>query len=266
MFGLGFHFISPLRLDRNGEPGQKNQAPQPQGSTSTLVASSFNSTSMSNTVEAPSPQMAPSTSQAAPHPHHHQPTTQYPTATTLQNVAAAGSSGATSLRREKPEDGEGDIVERLQAICTDANPTRLYRNLVKAGQSASGDVYTAYQVGTTVCVAIKQMDLDKQPKNDLIISEILAMRSSRHPNIVNYIDSFLHRNDVWIVMEYMEGGSLTDIVTSHLMTEGQMAAVSRETCQGLEHLHRHGVIHRDIKSDNVLLSLNGDIKLSGRHL
>ena len=46
------------------------------------------------------------------------------------------------------------------------------------------------------------------------------------------------------------------------MTEGQIAAVSRETAQGLEHLHRHGVIHRDIKSDNVLLSMNGDIKLS----
>lgn len=128
--------------------------------------------------------------------------------------------------------------------------------------SASGGVYTAYQVGTNTSVAIKQMDLDKQPKKDLIINEILVMRSSRHPNIVNYIDSFLYKNDLWVIMEYMEGGSLTDVVTANLMTEGQIAAVSRETAQGLEHLHRHGVIHRDIKSDNVLLSLVGDIKLS----
>jgi p21-activated kinase 1 len=131
--------------------------------------------------------------------------------------------------------------------------------------SASGGVYTAYQVGSNLSVAIKQMDLDKQPKKDLIINEILVMRASRHPNIVNYIDSFLYKNELWVVMEYMEGGSLTDVVTANLMSEGQIAAVSKETCQGLDHLHRHGVIHRDIKSDNVLLSLNGDIKLSTSH-
>ncbi|KAJ7623214.1 STE/STE20/PAKA protein kinase [Roridomyces roridus] len=181
------------------------------------------------------------------------------------SLAKAGATGATPRRREKKpadKDKDSDIVRRLQQICTDADPTRLYRSLVKIGQGASGGVYTAYQVGTNLSVAIKQMDLEKQPKKDLIINEILVMRSSRHPNIVNYIDSFLHKNDLWVVMEYMEGGSLTDVVTANLMTEGQIAAVSRETAQGLQHLHRHGVIHRDIKSDNVLLSLIGDIKLT----
>lgn len=178
-------------------------------------------------------------------------------------VAPPNQSTPTPRRREtKKARSDEDVVARLRAICTDADPTQLYRNLVRVGQGASGGVYTAYQVGTNLSVAIKQMDLEKQPKKDLIINEILVMRSSRHPNIVNYIDSFLHRNELWVVMEYMEGGSLTDVVTANLMTEGQIAAVSRETCQGLEHLHRHGVIHRDIKSDNVLLSLTGDIKLS----
>lgn len=178
------------------------------------------------------------------------------------NIAPPGQP--TPRRREKKDTGgkEMDIVKRLQAICTDADPTRLYRNLVKIGQGASGGVYTAYQVGTNMSVAIKQMNLEKQPKKDLIINEILVMRASRHPNIVNYIDSFLYKNDLWVVMEYMEGGSLTDVVTANLMSEGQIAAVSRETARGLEHLHRHGVIHRDIKSDNILLSLVGDIKLT----
>ena len=106
------------------------------------------------------------------------------------------------------------------------------------------------------------MDLNKQPKKDLIIGEILVMKQSRHSNIINYTDSFLHKNVLWVVMEYVEGGSLTDVVTSNLMSEGQIAAVSREACQGLEHLHRCGVIHRDIKCDSVLLSFHGDIKLS----
>ena len=106
------------------------------------------------------------------------------------------------------------------------------------------------------------MDLNRQQKKDLIINEILVLKASRHPNTINYIDSFLYKNELWVVMDYMEGGRLTDVVTANLMSEGQIAAVSKETCQGLEHLHRHGVIHRDIKCDNVLLSLHGDIKLS----
>ena len=132
-------------------------------------------------------------------------------------------------------------------------------------RSASGRVFTAYQVGTNLSVAIKKMDLDKQPKNDLIIDEILAMRASRHANIVKYIGSFLYRNEPWVVMEYMEGGSLTDVITEHLMTDGQIAAVSREIALGLQHLHERGIIHRDIKSGNVLLSLTGDVKLSTHH-
>ena len=131
--------------------------------------------------------------------------------------------------------------------------------------SASGGLFTAYQVEANISVAIKQKDLDKQLKKELLINEVLVMRASRHANIVNFIDSFLYKNELWIVMEYMEGGSLRDVMTANLMTEGQIAAVSRATAQGLEHLHKHGVIHRDIKSDNVLLNLTGDIKISTYH-
>ncbi|KAG0216587.1 signal transducing kinase of the PAK [Mortierella sp. NVP41] len=165
-------------------------------------------------------------------------------------------------REKKPEVSSQDVIRRLQAICTDADPTKLYRNLVKIGQGASGGVYTAYQVGTNLSVAIKQMNLEQQPKKDLIINEILVMKESSHKNIVNYIDSFLWRGDLWVVMEYMEGGSLTEVVTTNEMADPQIGAVCRETLLGLEHLHSKGVIHRDIKSDNVLLSLSGDIKLT----
>ncbi|TKY88908.1 hypothetical protein EX895_002149 [Sporisorium graminicola] len=188
---------------------------------------------------------------------------------TASSASSAGSKnikgpGAVPRRREtkKSTIKDSDVIAKLQAICTDADPTKLYRSLQKIGQGASGGVFTAYQVGTNVSVAIKQMNLEQQPKKDLIINEILVMKESRHRNIVNFIDSFLFKGDLWVVMEYMEGGSLTDVVTCNIMTEGQIAAVSREVLEGLRHLHEHGVIHRDIKSDNVLLSLQGDIKLT----
>lgn len=117
---------------------------------------------------------------------------------------------------------------KLQAICTPGDPTKKYYNLNKIGQGASGGVFTAYENNTNRCVAIKQMNLDLQPKKDLIINEILVMKDSKHKNIVNFLDSYLHGLDLWVVMEYMEGGSLTDVVTFNMMTEGQIAAVCRE--------------------------------------
>ncbi|KAL1915301.1 uncharacterized protein VTP21DRAFT_6759 [Calcarisporiella thermophila] len=172
---------------------------------------------------------------------------------------------ATLRRRESRRQDlfrDQEMMEKLRIICTEANPMTMYRNFEMIGRGASGGVYTAYQADTNVLVAIKQMTLEQQPKKDLIINEILVMREAKHPNVVNYIDSFLYKGDLWVVMEYMEGGCLTDVVTYSIMTEGQIAYVCRETLKGLSHLHSKGVIHRDIKSDNVLLSMSGDIKLT----
>ena len=120
------------------------------------------------------------------------------------------------------------MIQRLEGICTPGDPTKKYRNLHKIGQGASGGVYTAFETGTGRCVAIKQMNLEQQPKKDLIINEIIVMRESKHKNIVNFMDSYLIRGDLWVIMEYMEGGSLTDVVTFNMMSEGQIAAVCRE--------------------------------------
>ncbi|KMU74242.1 signal transducing kinase of the PAK [Coccidioides immitis] len=172
-------------------------------------------------------------------------------------------AGPSPRQRQRVRQSNGiDIRARLLSICTAGDPTRKYRNLNKIGQGASGGVFTAYENGTNRCVAIKQMNLELQPKKDLIINEILVMKDSKHKNIVNFMDSFLHGGDLWVVMEYMEGGSLTDVVTFNIMTEGQIASVCRETLNGLQHLHSKGVIHRDIKSDNILLSLEGNVKLT----
>lgn len=88
------------------------------------------------------------------------------------------------------------------------------------------------------------------------------MKSSNHPNIVNYLDSFLHKQDLWVVMEYMSGGSLTDLVTASMLTEPQIATILREILEGLIHLHSRNIIHRDIKSDNILLGEDGHLKIT----
>ncbi|PYH91430.1 serine/threonine kinase Ste20 [Aspergillus ellipticus CBS 707.79] len=175
---------------------------------------------------------------------------------------AARAAPAARPRQRARQSTAMDIRSRLLAICTPGDPTKLYHHLNKIGQGASGGVYTAYETGSNNCVAIKQMNLDLQPKKDLIINEILVMKDSKHRNIVNFLDSYLHGLDLWVVMEYMEGGSLTDVVTFNIMSEGQIASVCRETLGGLQHLHSKGVIHRDIKSDNILLSMDGNIKLT----
>ncbi|KAJ3054500.1 signal transducing kinase of the PAK [Rhizophlyctis rosea] len=221
--------------------------------------------------------------QNAPPPTSPKPVKKVPPKPSTDTKPAVGKPMSPPRPRKKEEGGEAatadgvpparprnktpaatttdDIIERLRAICNPADPTKLYRNLIKVGQGASGGVFTAYQVGSNNAVAIKQMNLEQQPKKDLIINEILVMRDSKHKNIVNFIDSFLWKGDLWVVMEYMEGGSLTDCVTSNFMTEGQIAAVCKETLEGLQHLHSKGVIHRDIKSDNLLLGMDGQIKL-----
>jgi serine/threonine protein kinase len=68
--------------------------------------------------------------------------------------------------------------------------------------------YLAKNTQTGGTVAIKQMELATQPRKELIVNEIIVMKESNHENIVNYLDSFLVKSELWVVMEYMEGGIL----------------------------------------------------------
>ncbi|XP_042564322.1 serine/threonine-protein kinase PAK 3-like [Clupea harengus] len=168
----------------------------------------------------------------------------------------------TDRQRKKSKMSDEEILEKLRSIVSVGDPKKKYTRFEKIGQGASGTVYTAIDIATGQEVATKQMNLLQQPKKELIINEILVMRENKNPNIVNYLDSYLVGDELWVVMEYLAGGSLTDVVTETCMDEGQIAAVCRECLQALDFLHSNQVIHRDIKSDNILLGMDGSVKLT----
>lgn len=144
--------------------------------------------------------------------------------------------------------------------------------------SAAGEVFLATEVSNSRKVAIKKMSINKENLK-MIVTEIEIMKSSKHKNLVEYIDCFdvnkygcfffshganTQIRSLWVVMEFMDGGCLTDILEEFenvQMTELQIAYVCRETLKGLAYLHSYHRIHRDIKSDNLLLNTEGEVKL-----
>merc|ERR1719154_614953 len=182
------------------------------------------------------------------------------------SVVAADNKANNNLKpQERPKKKkmtDEEILSRLRSIVSIGDPNRKYTKMEQIGQGASGKVYTAIETATGYEVAIKQMNLQQQPKKELIINEIIVMKSNKHPNVVNFLDAYLVTEELWVVMEYLPGGSLTDVVTETCMDEGQIAAVCREVLQALDFLHKGNVIHRDIKSDNILLGMDGSVKLT----
>lgn len=168
------------------------------------------------------------------------------------------------IKREKEKLKEQQVISKLKTVVNNEDPTPLFKIIEKAGQGASGSVYLAKNLNNEK-VAIKQMDLLVQPHKDLLINEILIMKDSQHKNIVNFLDSYLRNdNDLWVIMEYMEGGSLYEVIENNefKLSEAQISVICRGTLQGLQHLHEKNIIHRDIKSDNVLLDSKGNVKIT----
>jgi len=88
------------------------------------------------------------------------------------------------------------------------------------------------------------------------------MSSCNHKNIVKYYGTYSKGSDLWLVMELIEYGKLTDLLMKTRFDEAQIAAVLKETLEALKYLHETKRIHRDIKSDNILIGKEGAIKLA----
>ncbi|RMC01073.1 hypothetical protein DUI87_22337 [Hirundo rustica rustica] len=137
-----------------------------------------------------------------------------------------------------------------------------YTLLEELGRGGFGAVYRALDASTGQEVAIKKMALREEMSEELAANEILVMRDNRNPNIVTYLDSYLVNEEVWLAMEFMDGGTLSDVLRAVYLEEGQIGAVCRECLQGLRFLHSRQVIHRDVKSANVLVGMDGSVKLA----
>uniref|UniRef100_UPI00398F7BB5 serine/threonine-protein kinase PAK 4-like n=1 Tax=Pristiophorus japonicus TaxID=55135 RepID=UPI00398F7BB5 len=167
-----------------------------------------------------------------------------------------------SPQREPQRVSHQQFRAALQMVVDPGDPRSYLDNFIKIGEGSTGIVCIATVKSSGKLVAVKKMDLRKQQRRELLFNEVVIMRDYHHENVVEMYNSYLVDDELWVVMEFLEGGALTDIVTHTRMNEEQIATVCLSVLRGLAVLHAQGVIHRDIKSDSILLTHDGRVKLS----
>lgn len=133
------------------------------------------------------------------------------------------------------------------------------------GKGGYGVVYKGLNTETGEFVAIKQIAIDKCSKEQLenLMQEIDLLRKLEHFNIIKYVDHKQTKNNLYIIMEYAPNGSLQDLLRKYSSISEKIAAIYiKQVLEGLKYLHNEGVIHRDIKGANLLLSADRTIKLA----
>jgi len=145
---------------------------------------------------------------------------------------------------------------------TGVNPYEAFDISVLLGKGAYGSVYKAIHRASNFVLAVKVMQVGTGFQ--AIEKEIELLRMCSNPNIVSYYGTCIKENELFILMDYCGVGSIKDYMTlaKECCDEDEIAVISRETLKGLIYLHSKNIIHSDIKSANILLTEEGQVKLA----
>jgi len=175
----------------------------------------------------------------------------------------AAALAEAQVRKDKDKKGKkkSNLVEESDWL-DPGDPSDIFSNLEKIGEGASGTVFKGIYRDTGKVTAIKVINLEGNEKLENIENEIAMLKLSKHENVVEHWGTYLKEDQLWVAMEYMDGGALTEMISICQISEAQIACICKEMLKAMVVIHTGNRIHRDIKSDNVLINLKGDIKLA----
>lgn len=142
------------------------------------------------------------------------------------------------------------------------SPEENYKIFKKIGQGAYGEVFYCQHKGYEQNFAIKKIKIESEKHREKVVNEINMVKNINCANVVEYIEAYEFGGLLWIVTELMKCNLESVIRKTNRMPEDIIAYVLRETLKGLDTMHLSGKIHRDIKSDNILVNAKGEVKLS----